>query len=101
MSVNMSGTEPGVRAVDPSLQFSPLISAGVSSVQSQRGEPRLGLVPDPAGHCWALWFGSVMLRKSFFPQFPAGFLHGCWRATGRSGPVLGHAASLGTGIGSA
>ena len=67
MSINMSGTEPDVRAADPSLRFSSLISTGASSVQREQDAPRLGLMPDPTRHRWALGFGSVMLRKMFFP----------------------------------
>lgn len=67
MSINMSGAEPDVQAVDPSLQFSSLISTGASSVQCKQNVPRLGCMPDPTKHRQTLLFGSVMLRKMFLP----------------------------------
>lgn len=95
MSINMSGTEPVVRAVDPSLQFSSLISIRASSVQREQDAPRIGAMPDPTRHCRALRFGSVMLRKLFFPGSQLVFQVD---TGGQPGPTLGHAASLGAGI---
>lgn len=74
MSINMSGTEPDVPAVDPSLQFSSLISAGASSVQEQDAA-RLSPTPHPTGHRQALLFGSGMLRKALVPGSQLGR---CW-----------------------
>ena len=55
-------------------------------------------MPDPAGHCRALRLGFVMLRKTFFPGSQIVFHADDEGQPGRSGPALGHAASLGAGI---